>query len=370
MLLAGLFIGVALYFRQDPAFSASCALVLGSLAAERNWRRWIRDWTWLGAGIAIVIAPVLAWFAGTVGLQTLWHEVVVRILALQSLQSAPIPALRLPEEWSRDAISTWFLAFQFRLYPLLYGAYAAVVIVRWIRSLAQRKPFRDALLLAVVVFGSVYFPRALGRSDSSHLNSTLPPACLLLAHSLSLAAGALSPRLAAAGRRSALSDAAVALPALALWVFLSGTDQYLDFEYRGSVPFESLEGSLTYRASWRHQSLDRKVRTIRESTRATDTILDLSASPIIYVLTGRAGPGYSDIVMPGTFLSAEEEQAFIERLEKSPPALVVWPMIPFDERPARSPIRTAPRLWRWVQERYEVSGGPDAYMLMTPKRGG
>ena len=56
--------------------------------------------------------------------------------------------------------------------------------------------------------------------------------------------------------------------------------------------------------------------------------------------------------MPGTFLEDAEETRFLARLQAVPPRLVIWPGWPFDTDPKRAVQRTAPRVSRWVQERY------------------
>ena len=83
-----------------------------------------------------------------------------------------------------------------------------------------------------------------------------------------------------------------------------------------------------------------------------DTILDLNAEPIIYLFTRRLGPGYADLLMPGTLLDAKEEDAFLQRLEARPPAVVLPPRKDFDEVPERAVERTAPRVMQWISEHY------------------
>jgi hypothetical protein len=106
---------------------------------------------------------------------------------------------------------------------------------------------------------------------------------------------------------------------------------------------------------------------LRDLTEPGDTILDLSAAPIFHVLTGRPGPGYFDIVIPGTFLDGEEERAFVERLEASPPALVVAAMKPFDEMRSRAVSVTAPLVARWLRSNYRIDHVRGDYKLWVPR---
>jgi hypothetical protein len=79
------------------------------------------------------------------------------------------------------------------------------------------------------------------------------------------------------------------------------------------------------------------------------------------------GPGSSDIIMPGTFLDSDEERAFIARLERDPPSLVIVRAIAFDEMRSRAVGRTAPLLMDWIARRYAVTGDPEDYLMLIPR---
>jgi len=90
MLVAGLLLGVGAFFRLGPPFAAGCGLGVAVLAIDRDWRCWRRDWSWLALGLLLVIAPLLCWCAATIGIETLWREIVIRpasMLVEQSLAS-------------------------------------------------------------------------------------------------------------------------------------------------------------------------------------------------------------------------------------------------------------------------------------------
>ena len=82
----------------------------------------------------------------------------------------------------------------------------------------------------------------------------------------------------------------------------------------------------------------------------------------------RRGPGGADVVMPGTFLNAEEERAFVARLERSPPGLVITYRKPFDEMPSRALVQWAPELAAWVRERYEFHRRARDFILLVPRQ--
>ena len=79
-----------------------------------------------------------------------------------------------------------------------------------------------------------------------------------------------------------------------------------------------------------------------------ETILDLSGASLLYVLTGRFGPGYKDVVMPGTFLDEGEEREFLARLIERPPAVVIFPGWRFDDMNERSVQMLIVRTLRWL----------------------
>jgi hypothetical protein len=369
MWVSGVFTGVALYFRLTPAFAVGAGIGIAVMSANRSWRRWLSDWGVYTLGVLTILAPVLGWFASGVGLEALWDQAVLRILPLQSMQSKPIPALALPTSWDRELVYRWFVSLQYWLYPVLYGAYTVWLAREWRRCIRSGRSFGQTLLLAVVIWGGVSMLRSIGRSDEHHLMSALPPVCLLLAHLLSIPFRrheARRPPTACSPR----SPAWIAcFGALAAWVFLQGSDLYLAREKRGVHPLESAGGRVFIKNANEAARLDRTVKLIAKSTQPGDTVLDLTHGPLIHVLTDRMGPGYGDVVTPGVFADPVDEREFVERLEKAPPALVLWPPRPFDSMPSRSLEASSPLLARWVEQHYEraIRGNLRAIVL-TPRR--
>ena len=276
--------------------------------ADRSWRHWLRDWGWFAGGFLLVQGPVLAWFGSSVGVVTLWREVVVHPLAM--LQALPAPDMQLPARWERGHISRSFYTIALRAYVLLYLGYAAALLYLWWRCLREGRPFRHALLLATVTWGGIYFIRSFGRADEPHLDSAIPPVCLLLAHLLSLVPRLPLPRPLDALRGRSWARPVALGAAFAAWVFLLGSDRYVYPRYRGAafIPPVAME----------------RLEKIRRWTQPGDEILDLTASPMLHVLAERPGPGYFDVIMPGTFLTRRDEVRFIAHLAQSPPALVIW----------------------------------------------
>ncbi len=352
LVASGACLGAALCFRLTPAFAGACGVAAGIAAGARSWRGALADAAWLALGGVLVVAPVLAWFGASVGLPTLWHEVAVRPVAMTEHQSLRIPSLSPPAVFRRNPIERWFTAIQYRLYGLLYAGYAVWLAVAAVRAVRGRRPLDDPLLAATAVWGGVFFLRTLGRSDTGHLQSAIPPVCLLGVCALQRARAAAARRLAP-GLASRTAGAVLWSAVFAVWVVLQGSDRALDRRHRGAIPIQVLRGEISVERAMGAAAVDWNTVQVLHWSEPGDTVLDLSRSPLLHVLTGRRGPGYRDVVIPGTFLSEAEERAFVARLERDPPALVLLSLRPFDDVLARSLGQTAPLLTKWVLEHYE-----------------
>lgn len=360
LVASGLAAGIGICFRLTPPIAAAVAVGVGSLASARRWHEPFRDGALFGFGALIPLLPVLGWLIASVGTETLWREIVLRPIVMTSIQSLPVPALTLPEEWTRLGIHEAFVPIQFRLYGLLYAAYAVGLGATWWRACRRGRRFEPIFLLVIVVFGAVYFARTLGRSDEPHLDSALPPVCLLMAHGLSLL-----PKRSELFRRHWALQAGSCLTVFLLWSFLWGTDRHL-LEARGRVPIHATGGRIAADNPLMVAAYDWCVAKIRHFAGKGDVVLDMTASPILHVLSDRDGPGGADIVMPGTFLDQAEEESMLARLERQPPAVVVWPRGAFDGRSERHVTVVAPRISVWIREHYIEHGSRGRFTLMLP----
>jgi hypothetical protein len=347
MFVAGMLAGISLAFRVTPAFAVSCGVGVAVLTIG-SWRSWLRDWSLYAAGLLLVMAPVLAWFGASVGLERVWREVILHPVAM--LQPLPVPELIAPATWDREAITEAWRPLSLRLFLLLYLGYAVALLGSWIRSGLRGAAYPHGLLLALVVWGGVFFVRSFGRADEAHMDTTLPPICLLLAHLLGLCVRRFAPE--AGGSRRLAVPAACAV-ALAAWVFLLGSDRYLRARHFAHLGLPT--------------KLTSSVAVIERHTRSGDILLDLTAAPMFHALTNRPGPGRSDVVMEGTFMDDEEELQFIRLLEQSPPVAVLWPIRHFDDMPSRSIERVAPRVSAWVRSRYAPVEVSAKFRLLLPR---
>lgn len=365
LLVAGALSGVALVFRLTPPFALSCAVAVGAVAADRRWRSWLSDWLYFAVGLLVAAAPVLLWYHASVGLLNVWNEVVLHPLGM--LQDLPWPALHWPTSWARKPIRLAWVAWEFRLYWVLYVGYAAVLLFDWLRDLRAGRAHRSPLLLAVVVWGAAFFIRSLGRSDEPHLDSVIPPICLLLAHLASRVFARMAPRLGFTGHRRVSAEVALGVLVLGGWIFLNETDVAIGRDSLGIHPILIGDESVHISQPSRAKLFNELFQNIEAKTRPGDVVLDMSASPIVHVATDRLGPGYFDVVMPGTFRTLEDELSFLERLKADPPVAVVWSTYAFDGMKERSASQTAPQITDWVQENYRQIG-PNRRLVLLMHR--
>jgi hypothetical protein len=363
---AGLFAGIALFFRLTPAFAVCVGVGVGIMAASRDWQRWFRDGLWYSAGLILAWIPVLLYFQGTVGLEKFWLEMVVRPVEMTALQSRPIPPI-LFENLDRTRLSFSFASLGFRLYPLLYAGFLATLLYRWTRALKAHRPFESVFLLTFVVFGAVYFTRSMGRSDMPHLDSAIAPIAILLAYCASLATKLerFDPDLA--GRRAGMKRVVLCVAIFSVWTFLTGSDRFLDTtEMMGGVPLENISNTIKVRSGSLGMEIDELVPIIQKHAEPDDTILVMAHAPLIYVVAERHSPGYFDVVMPGTFRDPQEQKDLIEHLEQARPAVIVLPRQSFDGIKSRGLRHSAPLLRRWVGENYRKVHDSRRYRLLIP----
>jgi hypothetical protein len=352
MAIAGTLAGISLFFRVTPAFAVSCGIGVAVLTTSRSWRSWMEDWLLYAAGLLALMTPVLLWLGLSVGLERVWREVIMHPVAM--LQPLPVPDLLLPEAWSRETITEAWRPLALRVFSLLYAGYVVSLLVSWGRCLSQRRPFAHSLLLAVVVWGLVFFIRSFGRADEAHMDTTLPPICLLLGHLMSVVAARWQAVEGATPRFRRLS-AAACLAVLALWIFLAGSDLYPNparFQRRGTPV-----------------RVEQSLALIDAHAQPGALMLDLTAGPMFHALSGRPGPGWADVIMEGTFMEPGEEEAFVSMLQAAPPALVLWPVEHFDDMESRSIQRVAPLVSRWVEDRYSAVATGPKFTVMLPRSG-
>jgi hypothetical protein len=365
MWAAGAITGVALVFRLTPAFSVSCGIAVALLAGYRSWRQWLPEGLRFTAGLALATAPALLWFGVSVGLDRMWQEVVLH--PLEMLQPLSLPEVMFPDRWHRTQIQEFFVAVQFRAIWLFYGVYLAALLVAWIRARLRDEPFRHGVLLALVVFGAVFFVRSTGRSDEPHLDSVIPPVCLLVAHTLSLLFDRVWPSRGPDPKRT-IGAVLVGAGTLASWIFLLATDRVVFPRAKGMQRLESIEEHIVVRPAKKARAIDRTVRLVRQYTRPGDVILTMGNTPLFYVLTDRMGPGHYDTIMPGTFVRPRDEILFVERLKADPPAAIIWPAQDFDGMEERSLSNVAPRVAKWVWESYAPLPDQRMWIVMVPRQ--
>jgi len=149
---------------------------------------------------------------------------------------------------------------------------------------------------------------------------------------------------------------------------MNGSDRFLDQRaMMGDASLQNVGGAIKVRQRSLGMLVDRLVPVIQKHADPDDTILVMTHAPLLYVVADRHSPGYFDVVMPGTFRRPEEEQGFLERIQDEPPAVVVWPLQPFDGNPNRGLDQSAPVLSGWIADNYRSVANSPLYRILVPK---
>jgi hypothetical protein len=364
---AGLLLGLSACFRLEPAFAGALGIGAGVVATAPDLRHAIRNGLIAASGVMLVMAPVALWLSIEVGPAVLWRELVTRPATMLSRQSLPFPRLRLPSDLSdRNGIRFGFAAVQFRTIWFLYAGYCVALVARWVGARREGRRYEHGLLIAVVVWGGSFFVRSATRSDLPHLESVIPPVCLLFAHGISVLWRQMRQWMATA-RSFARFEWALIGVILVSWIGLQATDMWLPRARRGLHPIHATGAAVHVHTENQADLIDDVVSRLR-ALAPEATILDLTASPLLYLLSERPGPGRFDIVMPGTFLTHDEELEFLNQVVASPPAAIIWPKKPFDNFEERSLLVTAPRLSRWILGHYRRDGMVRRWSILLPDR--
>ena len=299
-----------------------------------------------------------------VGATTLWSEVVVRPVEMTEDQALAAPALFIPWPITREQVGYALVAWTFRVVPVVYLVYLIALAVLWFRDYRAGKACQRPLFVAFVVFGAVYLSRGFGRADQGHLDSAIPPFLLLIGHMLFMAERWLAARMP--HRRAAGVTLTTGAVLVVLSLVSQRGDQWILGEVGGRFPFVSTGGRIL-RGIPHLDKVDPSVAMIRRWSRPGDTVLDLSSSPLLLVLSERFGPGYADIVMPGTFRNEEEELRFVERLDADPPILLLEPTQPFDGRPENALSLASPHFSAWIEKNYRRTAR-NQFLIARPHR--
>jgi hypothetical protein len=220
-LVAGAATGLAALFRQDVAGFAAVAAVVG-LAIE-GWRLRtglapaLRRLGLLVAGAAVVVAPVVIYFAAERALAPMIHKIAVDGMLDNMTNRIPFPGLGVRAGLDGQYLSLVLPAKAIFWLPLAAYVLSAAILIR---ALARRRWTGGHTLLAMILVASVLaFNQSTFRSDLGHVLQTAQYAFLLVAIVVARAHGMVTG-LARLGRRArtALAWAVVGVvPAVLVW---------------------------------------------------------------------------------------------------------------------------------------------------------
>jgi hypothetical protein len=368
--IAGVTTGAALLYSQEFG-----AVLFVTATVAFALRRDLPAALAFAAGAGGPVIPLLAFYAGHDALGPMLHDLVAfpRYM-LAGYGKLPFPPLasQLPLEFS-----TWgtpvFAAFRIA-YAVptvcLAGLLLALPISRLdprqpLASLSsmvaglQRDPWRMSVLLTSI-FGLLCFRVALGRSDDSHILTTLPPAALLVV--VAFARLLDLPRSGAGLHQLAVWRVA----ALGVFLFHSGFTEL-------ATPISHLRGSAENVVKLaRHGNhpvgslkLNRVTRWIQQRTLPTDPVLFLPNNAAYYYLSDRPSP--IRFVMGHQIVTNAHREEVLEDLQTNPPRFIVWDHDARRIDALPDELVFGAELLRWIEENYEREASVGSVEIMRPR---
>jgi hypothetical protein len=324
---AGLTAGLSVLFSQE--FGLAFALVAAAAFLLRwEWRPPLA----FGGAMALVVAPLLAWYAANDALLPMLGEVVAYpAYIVAGYAKLPFPALvaKLPirfTDWHTHGLL---------LHQLGYGVPAvclgALLLCLPISSIDPRAPlgsarrvvtslrvdpWRTALLL-LSVYGLLSFRSALGRSDLKHMIDALPAAAILLVVAFDRVAASWRP--GGAPGAVTLWRAALLVLLLVQVGFTAAPSPVRDLQ-RTAITFQKLWEGVRFPAGDRN--IMRVTRWIQLHTEAEDPVLFLPNNGAYYYLTDRLNP--IRFVMGHQIVTQAHRDEVLAALRSRPPRYVVW----------------------------------------------
>ena len=369
-LIAGATGGAALLYSQE---FATVFCVTGAVAFAL--RRDLRAAGAFAVGFAGIVTPVLVYYAVNDALGPMLRDLVAFPgYMLAGYGKRPFPALSshlpLASLWSAaDSSAPMRLAYAI---PVVYvaGLLWALPISRLdprrpLASLSglvaglRRDPWRASILL-ISLFGLLCFRVALGRSDTAHILTTLPPAALLVVVAFDRLLGFPRPgngsRWLAAWRAAALGifllHAGFAEFARPIAHLQKSVDNVVKLASRGNHPV----------GSWK---LNRVTHWIQQRTRPTDPVLFLPNNAAYYYLTDRPSP--IRFVMGHQIVTQAHRDEVLADLQANPPRFIVWDHDALRIDGLSDELVFGSELLRWIEENYREETRLGSVEISSPR---
>jgi hypothetical protein len=231
-LASGAAVGLAALFRQDVAgfalVAAAAGLVIENLRLGRGLGPAARGCALTAAGVAVVVGPVLAYFAAQHALGPMLHKIAVDGMLDNMTNRIPFPGLA-AKTGADGAYLGYVLPVKALFYlPLVVYACAALLVGRDLLGRAWSAGTTSlVLILAVAVMA---FNQSTWRSDVGHLLQTMQYVFLLVPVVVWRGCGLLARRLRLAGPGRRTLEVAVSLAAClaVFWATLAGLRSTVD----------------------------------------------------------------------------------------------------------------------------------------------
>ncbi len=368
--VAGAVGGASLLYSQEfgLAFLVAAAVPLAL-------RREPRAAAAFAAGLALVVAPVFAWYAANDALAPMLRDVVAYPgYMLAGFGKIPFPSFSAPlptdpSSWRTPPV------LELRIgYAIPAVCVAALLLALRVSRIDPRRPLaslagvlgslredpRRLLLLSAAVFGLLSFRVALGRSDIFHMMQALPAAALLLV--------VVADRLVDRWRVAREARPLVAWRVVALVVFLLHAGFGVAPDPVGKLRESAVNVSALLDRGNRpvgSRAVMRVTRWIQLRTQPDDPVLFLPNNAAYYYLTGRRNP--IRFAMGHQIVTEAHRVEALEDLRRDPPRFVVWDHEGVRVDGLADELVFGEALLSWIRERYEREVRIGAVEILRPR---
>ncbi len=368
--VAGAAGGTSLLYSQEfgLAFLVAAAVPLAL-------RREPRAAAGFAAGLALVVAPVFAWYAVNDALAPMLRDVVAYPgYMLAGFGKVPFPPFTAPLPTDPSSWRT-LPVLELRIgYAIPAVCVAALLLLLPVSRIEPRRPLaslagmlgslredpRRVLLLSTAVFGLLSFRAALGRSDVIHMLQALPAAALLLV----VAADRLFERWRSAPEARPL----VAWRAAALLVFVLHAGFGIAPDPIGTLRQSAVNVSALLDRGNRpigSRAVVRVTRWIQLHTRPDDPVLFLPNNAAYYYLTDRRNP--IRFAMGHQIVTEAHRVEVLEDLSDDPPRFIVWDHEGVRVDGLADELVFGEALLSWIREHYEREVRIGSVEILRPR---
>jgi hypothetical protein len=387
LFLAGIFVGLAFLFRFYTTGSAFLAfffiILIQSKLNQKSLSYTFKSLGVLFSGILIVVgvaslALIEIWqpMARAVVIESVSHGMSMNLpyfISLTSVLEAIFVTLMKAIESGSIFLTLKIIYYIVRSAPLLVMYILPFFIVGVSAYYLLRKnltKYEKSLVIFFLLWGIFTFPKALGRSDISHLALSITPLFFLLIFLLQKSIKKFEENKTSLGKFTSYGFIVITiLLLLPVPSFLANTGYALakpPYEYEVSTKY----GTLLLSNELEAKDVNGVIGFINENTEEGDYIFVTPwYAPPFYALTNRKNPTYYDSLIDLIAKPSDEKQKRVcnDLLNKDTKLIIHYADWGFDNKEELQFLNTCPILQRCIEDNFELVEKYGHYWIYVPK---